>query len=125
MKYKKKYFFIIPVLFIITLTSASIFRNNIKLNEKQSEIMKIYYSVPDYNNKLLYYEINWKPKIIFAYFCYRSKGSADIEVKKYYDYLKANRWIKKGQIFSQGNKSIEFTNIGDDTYTYYIYMEDK
>lgn len=32
---------------------------------------------------------------------------------------------KKGQIFSQGNKSIEFTNIGDDTYTYYIYMEDK
>lgn len=125
MKYKKKYFFIIPVLFIITLTSASIFRNNIKLNEKQSEIMKIYYSVPDYNNKLLCYEINWKPKIIFAYFCYRSKESADIEVKKYYDYLKANRWIKKGQIFSQGNKSIEFTNIGDDTYTYYIYMEDK
>lgn len=123
---KKQYFFvIIPILCIITLMSTLVFRNNIKLNEKQSEIMKIYYSIPDYNNQLLYYEINWKPNIIFAHFSYRSQGSADIEVKKYYDYLQANRWIKKGQIFSQGNKSIEFTNIGDDTYTYYIYMEDK
>lgn len=121
----KKLFAIIPILFIITLMTATIFRNNVKLNEKQSEIMKTYYSIPDYNNRLLYYEINWKPSIIFAHFSYRSQGSADIEVKKYYDYLKSNKWIKNGKIFSQGNKSIEFTNIGDDTYTYYIYMEEK
>lgn len=121
----KKLFILIPVLFIITLMIASIFRNNVKFNEKQSEIMKTYYSIPDYNNRLLYYEINWKPRIIFAHFCYRSQGSADIEVKKYYDYLKSNKWIQNGEIFSQGNKYIEFTNIGDDTYTYYIYMEEK
>ena len=85
---KKQYFFvIIPVLCIITLMSALVFRNNIKLNEKQSEIMKIYYSIPDYNNQLLYYEINWKANIIFFFFSYRSQGSAVIEVKKYYDYF--------------------------------------
>lgn len=121
----KKLFVIVPILFIITLMSASIFRYNIKLNEKQSEIMKTYYSIPDYNNRLLYYEINWKQNIIFAHFSYRSQGNATTEVKKYYDYLKSNKWIKDGETFSQGNKSIEFTNIGDDTYTYYIYMEEK
>lgn len=50
---EKKHILFILILFIFTLFFSLFFRRDISLNEKQSEIIKLYYSLPDYDNELI------------------------------------------------------------------------